>query len=701
MFPDEGMWIPLLLNHNEADMKSRGMKITAEDIYSVNHSSLKDAIVKFGSGCTGEFISEQGLVLTNYHCAHGAIQSHSSIDHDYLTHGFWAANYSEELPCPDAKVTLLVKMEDVTKLVLQDITKEMTESEVDKLRSSNIANLTKQAAEESGMKVEIRSFFSGNQYYMLYNQVFEDVRLVGAPPIGIGKFGGETDNWVWPRHTGDFTLFRVYADADNNPAKYSANNKPYQPKTALKISLAGIKEQDFTFVFGYPARTNEYLTSYAIAQTTQIEAPILINARTKRLNIIGAAMQKDDKTRIQYSAKYASIANAWKKRQGEIRGIKKLNGIEEKQKFEAQFQEWAATYAGGVYNELLPSLKKAYDNLHPYVEQATYMNEQLMAPEMIRFIHSFDPLLTNVKSKQKTSEESFNTTLTRLKNSVPDFFKNLNVEVDKTIFKELSIIDGDSKNNSNGNKPVRLVDFPDKEFDKYVDEMYAKSIFTDQQRLMEALDNLTFKNVEKSKIAKDMLYNYVERVYQRYESIRTPQLKQQKAIDELQCTYMQAQMEMQHNKNFYPDANSTLRVTYGNVSGYNPSDAVFYKYYTTLDGLIAKEDPNNADYTVEKKLKTLYAKQDYGPYANAQGELPIAFVASNHTTGGNSGSPVLNAKGELIGINFDRTWEGTMSDLMYDVTQCRNISLDIRYCLFVIDKFAGAQHLIQEMNLVK
>ncbi|MDR0436811.1 MAG: S46 family peptidase [Bacteroidales bacterium] len=690
---DEGLWMPNLLQKRQTDMQSKGLQISAEDIYSETQPSLKDAVVRLSTGCTGGFVSKEGLVLTNHHCVYQQIQMHSTVEKDYLQYGFWAMNRGEELPCPGMSVSMVVKTLDVTESVTAGTTAEMSEQDAAKIRNENIKTLIAEAEQETDYKAEIRAFFGGNQFYLYLIEVFEDVRLVGIPPSNIGKFGGDTDNWTWPRHTGDFAFIRVYVDKDNKPTKYSKDNVPYQPEKHFKLSLKGAEENEFTFVFGYPGRTNLYLTSYALRLITEVENPIAIAARTRRLDIIKSAMEQDLKTRIQYTAKASRISNTWKRWQGENRGIKRINGVAQKEAYEEEFQEWANTYNNGQYKDLLPQLKVAYAELEPWSVQNTIFNEHVLAPEIIGFVQQFNQLLK--LSNDKTIEPSaFNEQLSRLKERVAPFFKDFDVNVDKQLFKSLSTAKIDDIE-------MRFVDFPDKDFNQYVDEMYAKSMFTNEAKLNSVLNKLPSKSAMKS-LEKDPLLNYADLVYSMYNSMIVPSLREQNAIiDVLQRTYMKAQMDMQPDRVFYPDANSTLRVAYGKVEGYSPSDAIAYNYYTTLSGLMAKENPNVFEFVVEDKLKKLYNDKDFGPYSNSKGEMPIAFVASNHTIGGNSGSPVLNGKGEIIGVNFDRAWEGTMSGLMFDPTQCRNISVDVRFILFMLDKYANATHLLGEIAIEK
>lgn len=698
----EGMWLPLLLSQlNEKEMRDMGMRITAEDIYSVNHSSLKDAIVLFGGGCTGELVSDQGLLLTNHHCGYGNIQKHSSLEHDYLSNGFWAQSLSEELPNPGLSVTFLVRMEDVTSAVLKGVTAGMSQKTRDSITGINSKALIKEATQGTHFAARVKPFYAGNQYYIFITETFTDVRLVGAPPSNIGKFGGDTDNWMWPRHTGDFSMFRIYAGKDNKPADYSKENVPYKPAAHLSISLKGVKEGDFTFVYGFPGTTQEYLPSYAVDMTAFQDNPIAIGLRAERLNIIDRAMESDKLIRIQYSAKAAGIANYWKKMIGETRGIKRLDGIEKKQEFEKNFTQWAESDAAinAKYGDLLPQFSKLYSNYIPINNAYTYLMEGLLGSEMIRFAAGYYNLINQSEDKTKTDAELL-TLATQLKNSAAAYFKNYNKNVDKQLFEALFSTYTQGCEQGMQVPEVKDTKAKYKSVNDWADELYAESIFADSARLMKYLSD--FKRKKIKTLAKDPAYELASAIYEYYQLTLAPAVEAFNAKnDSLQRLYMAAQMEMQPTKRFYPDANSTLRITYGNVKSYQPADAVEYNWFTTLDGIMEKENPDIYDYQVEPRLKELYLKKDYGRYADADKSMHVAFIASNHTTGGNSGSPVLDADGNLVGINFDRCWEGTMSDLMYDPDQCRNISLDIRYCLFIIDKMAGAKRLIDEMTIVQ
>ncbi len=699
---DEGMWIPLLLEkYNEAEMQEMGFKLTAEDIYSINNASMKDAIVLFGRGCTAELISNQGLILTNHHCGYGTIQSHSSLENDYLTDGFWAMSKEEELVNPGLSVSFLVRMEDVTAEVLKGYSSDKSDEERAAIVEANIARIAKEAVEDTHYEASIKPLYYGNQYFLYVYEVFSDVRLVGAPPSNIGKFGGDTDNWMWPRHTGDFSVFRIYADKDNNPAAYSEDNIPYQPKYHFPISLKGYNEGDFTFIFGYPGTTQEYLTSHAIEMITEKQNPVKIDLREARLNVMSKYIDSDDFIRIQYSAKFAGVANYWKKMQGETAGVRRMNGIESKKAFEEEFIAWAKQNPKreAKYANLINEFEEAYAKLYPWEKAFDYFYEAGLGIEIVKFTYNFSKLVSI--SKKETNQSILDEEIDLLKKRTANFYKNYHAAIDKEIMGillEKYYYGIDKAYHPEVFEEFFADDNPD--FKEFAQESFETSIFTSESRLLEFLEAYKYKKAKK--IKKDPIYSLTMSLYSFYfNNIRANLERYRNEIDDLYRVYMQGIMEMKEEERLYPDANLTLRVAYGNVKEYNPSDAVTYRYYTTLEGIMEKEDPRIYDYVVEDKLKRLYQAKDYGQYADKDGSMHVAFIANNHTTGGNSGSPILNANGELLGINFDRCWEGTMSDLMYDPEQCRNISVDIRYVLFIIDKYAGASHLVDEMTLVK
>ncbi len=684
-FADEGMWIPMLLQRNEAAMQKAGMHITAQDIYDINHASLKDAILLFGGGCTGEFVSDEGLVLTNHHCGYSYIVKHSSVEHDYLTHGFWAMSRDQEIPCPGLSVTRLVRMEDVTAQVLEGVTDETTEADREKIVAKNIAAITAKAVEGTHYKAIIKPFYYGNQYFMYVNEVFTDVRLVGAPPSNIGKFGGDTDNWMWPRHTGDFSMFRVYAN-DGKPADFSKENTPYRPLKHLEISLKGIDEGDFTFVFGYPGTTRRYVTHDAVDLAANVENPIRIALRDIRLAHYNAAMQQSPAQRLKYASRVASIANGWKKWQGESLGIERLHGVEQKMEQEEAFRKWAADKP--QYRDVLDEMEVNYNLLREVETEWTYFNEALLASD---FMNRAMRLWRIQRSSDETLAES-------MLNDSRKYFEDFDQHspVDEAIFVETFLYMWER-----GFAPyMNLKHSTASEVEATLKKIYAKSVLNNPKKLEKLLTMKREKML--FEIGKDpaVVLFTVAYTYCYSDQKRKQYNEADDNIQRLMRTYIKGMMEQFPDSNFFPDANLTLRVAYGHVEGFKPKDATYYTAYSTIEGIMEKENPHVYDYRVEPKLKELWQKKDYGQYANNKGELPVAFIATNHTTGGNSGSPVLNADGQLVGINYDRCWEGTMSDLLFDPNYCRNISLDIRYCLFIIDKFAGARHLVDEMTLI-
>lgn len=701
LFADEGMWLPLLLKKKEADMQKSGMRISAEDIYNVNNASLKDAVMLFGTGCTGEFVSNQGLLLTNHHCGYSFIVSHSTVERDYLTNGFWAMNREEELPCRGLTITRLVYMEDVTKQVLNGVADNMSETERQKLIEKNIAQVKEKATKDNHYTAVIKPFYYGNQYFMYVNEVFKDVRLVGAPPSNIGKFGGDTDNWMWPRHTGDFSVFRVYADKDGKPAEYSKDNVPYTPKKHLKINIKGVEEGDFTFVFGYPGTTKQFLTSDAVDYVQNVEDPTRIKLRTARLDVYNRAMNESPAQRLRYASKVASVANGWKKWQGEVRGLKRLNAIEKKKAFEKDFNAWAQDKE--EYRDVLAQLKKTYADIKDLNLSYTYLSEAIFASDLMNQVKNVANIIS-LSEKNGKNEAEIVALTEKFYNSLQNYYSKDYVnhrKVDKEIFvKTMSIFYYDYAKKSHYWLRDLIENHNDGKAEEFFAKVYESSFLSNPQQAEKLLKNFKPKNVKK--LINDPAVELFLPIWGQYiEKDRYDLAVYDDKLDSLYRVYVDGIMKKDTKKEFYPDANLTLRVAYGNIKTYQPKDAITYEAFSTIEGIMEKENPEIYDYVVEPKLKQLYEKKDYGIYANEKGELPVAFIASNHTTGGNSGSPVLDKDGNLIGINFDRNWEGTMSDIMYDPSQCRNISLDIRYCLFIIDKFAGASHLIGEMDLIK
>lgn len=696
---DEGMWLPLLLKQlNEPDMQKNGLKLSAEDIYSINKSCLKDAIVHFNGGCTAEVISDKGLILTNHHCGYGAIQSHSTVQNDLLTKGFWAMNQAEELPNPNLVVTFIIRMEDVTAKVLAGVTANLATDDRDKKIKTAIDSIQKEAVKGSGYEAFIRPFFYGNEYYMFITETFRDVRLVGAPPSSIGKFGGDTDNWVWPRHTGDFSIFRIYANKENKPADYSKDNVPYKPKYVIPITLKGVEKDDFTMVYGFPGKTTEYLTSMGVDVIMNQSDPDKVKIRDAKLGIMQRQMAASDQVRIQYAAKYSTLANYYKKWQGEMNGLKKMDAIEKKQTFEKEFLAKLAAdpQANQQYGKLFPDFEQKYKTFKSLNKQRDYYVEAIMGIEALTYAMGFNEVIEGLNSGKKMADVQKN--IDRLKAAAPGFFKNFDRNTDEKIAVALLKLYYNDIPKEQQPGMFRTIEKEFKgDFEKYVNEIYAQSIFVSQEKTQAVLDGISKKY---KKVKKDPMYQLMFSCYTHYSNtIKNQHTAVDNDITQLNRIYMKGMRELVTTKKYYPDANNTLRLAYGKVEGYFPRDAVFYDYYTTLSGLVEKENPLSEEFYVEPKLKELYLKKEYGRYADKNGELRVAFCASNHTTGGNSGSPVFNAYGELIGTNFDRDWEGTMSDIMYDPKQVRNIVLDVRYTLFVIDKFAGAGYLVNEMKI--
>jgi hypothetical protein len=688
-----GMWLPNLLEGmNEKEMKNLGMKMSASDIYDINKSSLKDAVPHFNGGCTSEVISPKGLLLTNHHCGFGEIQSHSTVEKDYITDGFWAYKMEDELPNEDLVVTFIVKIEDVTTKVLEGTAALTSEAEKQQKIQSNISSLSNLLPKESWQENKIRTFYQGNQYMLFLTETYKDVRLVGAPPSSIGKFGSDTDNWIWPRHTGDFSLFRIYADKNNRPAAYSKDNVPYTPKRFLPISLDGVKEDDFTLVFGYPGSTNEYLPAVAVEQIVNEINPARIEVRDAALKVEDGFMRKDNAIKIQYASKYARIANYWKKWIGESQGLKKSGAVAIKKKQEAEFQQKVnKTGKQSEYGNLLANFDNDYKEIAPYaVSRELFLEVALRNTELLSVTYKMYQLEQLLSTK---GEQSFNDRKKNLADGLGEFYKDFNKTVDEKVFEQL--IDIYAKKTPTQFLPAGLNNIDAK---KLSAEIYSTSKLTsyeDVKELLEGDSKTVLANLNKDKayiLVKEMADKFTKEVAPKYDEINL-------RITALQRSYMKAQLELNKDSRIFPDANSTLRVTYGKVKGYAPKDATIYTPVTYLDGALEKYIPGDYEFDLPSKLIDLYNKKDYGQY-DENGKMPVCFIGTNHTTGGNSGSPALDAKGNLIGLNFDRVWEGTMSDIYYDPAICRNIMVDIRYVLFIIDKYAGAKNIINELQLV-
>lgn len=699
-YATEGMWLPQLLSGlNEKEMKGMGMKINASDIYSINKGSLKDAIVSFGGFCTAEVISEQGLLLTNHHCGYDAIQKHSSLQNNFLENGFWAKTAVEELPNPGLFATFIVRIDDVTKAALQDVKPGMSERERQSAIDKRLNEIKQAARKESWQDAMIKPFYEGNQYFLFVTETYRDVRLVGAPPSSIGKFGSDTDNWVWPRHTGDFSMFRIYAGKDGRPAPYSADNVPLKPKYALTISLKGVKQNDFTMVMGFPGRTTEYLPSEAVKQTVEVVDAAKVEMRDAALKIMDSYMRKDQQIKIQYAAKYAGTANYWKKWMGEMQGVKQTNGIGKKLQYEAGYRQlmeanplWKQKYSG-----VLDSLNAYYLQIQPYAQTRDYYSELVKNVELFTV---GDRLITFLNDVHEKGEGQYETMREQFLATMQPFYQNYNAKVDHDICASLTNLYAKGvPSQYAGSEFAQIWQENNKDGRAMADKLYALSGLTSLEKLKTFVQQPY--NTVVAQMWKDPATRLVMAMRKGFvDNVSKPLADIQSNINNLQRTYMQAQMDvMGSKKSFYPDANSTLRITYGKVDGYNPRDAIHYDFYTYLDGVMEKYVPGDYEFDVPARLIELYKKKDYGRYG-VNGKMPVCFIASNHTTGGNSGSPALDAYGHLIGLNFDRTWEGTMSDINYDPTICRNIMVDIRYVLFIIDKYAGCTRLVEEMKLI-
>lgn len=663
---DEGMWLPSLIKERIKDMRKMGFKLKADDIYSDKKASLKDAVMQFGGGCTGEFISPEGLLLTNHHCGYASIQKLSSVEHDYLTDGYWAKSRSEELHVPGLTISLLEKMEDVTDRIAAGESKE---------------DIIARAIKGKGYRASIEPMYYGNQHYLFVYRVYSDVRLVGAPPSSIGKFGGDTDNWIWPRHTGDFSMFRVYADANNEPADYSIENVPYRPKRYLPISTKGVEEGDFTMIYGFPGNTQEYVTADAVKYVTEVSNPMKIALRTIRLDIISEAQSKDVATRIAYAAKHANIANAWKKWQGESLGLERLGTADKKIAYEQEFAAWAA--GNPKYSTLLDSMHFAYEKTIPGYFARELFNESIGGIEAFQFAYWM--YMKNQGEKKFPADEQAK--------GRKRYLKDYNVQIDRAIAARM--IQEFMTRMPKEEIPQQLSDAVEKMGGA---EAFAAYIFGNTKLLS------TYP-LTKDEIAADPMVQFASwmaPLVKKNHGYTYRNLSNVPTIEKWYREYMQALREWDKERAFYPDANFTLRVAYGTVTGYENVDGEYHTHLTTLDGIIAKDNPEIYDYNIPQALRDIYTRKDYGRWGimkNGSPTVPVCFLASNHTSGGNSGSPVINGKGELVGINFDRTWRSTMSDIEFDPAICRNISVDIRYVMFVIDRIGQASYLFEEMDI--
>jgi hypothetical protein len=690
-FAEEGMLIPSLLEAFESDMKAHGMKLTAADIYSVNSSSLKDAIMHFGGGCTAELVSGKGLILTNHHCGLSQVQAHSSEENDYIKNGFWAKTYADEKPNPGLSATRIVRIENVTEMMLFGTEGIESGEKLNEVLRRNMKKIMDDAIVGTHYKAEVKAFDYGNDYYLMVKEVFTDVRLVGAPPSSIGKFGGDTDNWVWPRHTGDFSVFRIYAGADGKPADYNVNNVPYEPIQFLKIAFNDRKAGDFTMVYGFPGLTEQHLSSGNLNYLVEKQRPMEITLRTHSLDVIDAAMRSSDKIRIQYTAKQARIANAWKKNIGQIDGLKQLGAVQLKIDFENEYElrakskpEW------NQYSGLVSKMNTLVEQKSKYEFANTLFYEYMyVGAEFFRLCRSLEDIEKNYE-KYKT-DGTLKTKIDNFKKGCDGFFKDYDVNVDQKIFEVLT---KDFIAYSGTDFAI-----PAASNAKLSASIYSKSIFVSNVKMQAFLSKLTEKSF--AKLSKDPAYAYFKACNAMLKDrIQPTAYEFDEEMNALLQVYVKGKKEMFTDLKQWSDANSTLRVTYGNLEGSAPVDGMAYTEHTTLKGMIDKFNTGNPDFELQDRMLELYKNKNYGKYAQGD-ELWVCFTGSNHTTGGNSGSPVLDASGNLMGLNFDRSWESTMSDFYFDPKRCRNIVVDIRYVMWVMDVYCGATHLVDEMVLVK
>jgi hypothetical protein len=698
---DEGMWLLTMLNKTYPQMKAEGFKLTPQDIYNVNKASLKDAVVIFGGFCTGEIVSNKGLVFTNHHCGFGSIQSHSSVEHDYLTNGFWAKSYKEELPNPGLYVKFLIRMDDVTSQVLKGVKDNMSEAERDKIIQKNIQKIQKNAMKKydkkKGYEASVKSIFHNNQYLLFIYQKYDDVRLVAAPPESIGKFGGDTDNWMWTRHTGDFSVFRVYTAPDGSPAKYSPKNIPLKPKYVMPISLKGEKQGDYAQIMGYPGRTERYAPTYGIEQIMNVVNNDRKKIRGIRQQILWKDMMADKSVFIKYASKYAISSNYWKYSIGQNQALKRLHILKSKKALEDRFTKWIATNPKleAKYKNVLPTFKSVYAGRKDYLNTLIYLSECfLRGTEYVHFAASAKKLYTMLQKKAKNKD--IKAQIKNLKIVSAKFFKDYNAPTDKKASLAMLKLYAQDINPKFYPDFIPNVKSKYSTFDNYINNVFDNSIFVSQAKFDKFLQSPTLGQLQK-----DPAFTEYLSVAKKYSEMKNKMKTYDQKLQWAYRLWMEGLMKMEKNKLFYPDANFTMRLTYGQVKGYSPRDAVIYRYYTTLKGVMEKEDPNNPDFIVPKKLKELYKTKDYGQYADADGTMHVCFLTNNDITGGNSGSPVINGNGQLIGLAFDGNWEAMSGDIAFDPQLQRTICVDIRYVLFIIDKYGNDKRLIKELDLVK
>lgn len=695
---DEGMWLLTMLDKMNMDrMQDMGLKLSKEDIYSINQASIKDAVVNFGGFCTGEVVSDQGLIFTNHHCGESAIHEVSTQENNYLKNGFWSESQEDEIPIEDLYVSFLVRMEDVSERVNSELSEDMSETERNQKIQEISSTIKNEATEDNHYEASVKSFYKGNEFYLFIYEIYEDVRLVGAPPESIGNYGGDTDNWMWPRQTGDFSVFRVYAGPDGEPAAYSEENVPLEPKHHFPISLEGMKKGDFSMIMGFPGGTDRYMTSYGVKETRDIVNPTRIKVREKKLEIMEEAMSASEDLELKYSSKHSSTSNYYKYSIGQNEGLERLDVIQERQKLEDRFREWVnkSDSRQEKYGETLPMIKDAYKQREEYYKTFLYMNEAVLGGgEIVPFTARFQGLY-NILDAHPDSTDAIQYEVENLRPRLEDFYKNYHSPTDKKLLStSWEIFDENVKDEFKPAIFERIEKLYDGDFSEYADVVFDNSIFTSMNRLSVFLEDPKVEILEN-----DPAYTAMKSVQDKLMEIRQQYRSYAEQLSKGQRLFMQGLREMHEDKRFYPEANFTMRLTYGDINDYYPRDAVHYDYYTTLEGVMQKEDSTEDEFIVADKLKELYNNKNYGPYGE-DGTMRVCFISDNDITGGNSGSPVINGEGELVGIAFDGNWEAMTGDIKFEPSLQRTISVDIRYVLFVIDKFAGADRLIEEMDIV-
>jgi len=698
---DEGMWLLSLLNKNYEKMQEMGLTLSVEEIYSINNASIKDAVVIFGGGCTAEIISEKGLLLTNHHCGYNTVQALSTPENNILANGFWAKTHTDELPCPGLNVTFFIRMEEVTEKILAELNDDMTEQQRRDSISKRSRELEQEYSENGKYSVRIANMFNGNAFYMFIYQVYRDVRLVGVPPESMGKFGGDTDNWTWPRHTADFSLFRVYTDKEGNPANYSEENIPLAPKWYFPVSTAGIKEGDFAMVVGFPGSTDRFLSSYGVKMAIEEKNPTIVKVRDTKLNSWRTFKRADPVINLQYASKFAGISNYWKYYIGQTQQLKNNNVFEKKLKIENDFQAWLKRNNKTEYNYVISNIADAYEELSKFEKFTNLYNQAIFGGPEIFSLASSSRSLYELLQKQETDTltvteiKQFESRLNSIQSRLDNFYKNYNIEVDKTTTAKL--FEHFYNETTPEQRPQVFNDAVEEwkeDFTTLTENLFNHTMFADKSVTEKFLQNPFVETLNK-----DMAYNWYSQFTDLYYKIIEPVAEQREKLNKANRLFVRGLLEMNPDKLYAPNANSQIRLTYGSVGGYPIKDGLHAKFYTTLEGVMAKEDPDSYEFIIPEKLKKLHQNKDYGPYAE-DGQIRVNFLTNNDITGGNSGSPVINGKGQLIGCAFDGNWEAMSGDIFFEPVLQRCINVDIRYILFVIDKFGDAKHLVNEMTLV-